>query len=176
MIESGASTKDLVSRNEEFVVGSITFAKPDKGQCYNANEVSSPVAVKGYGPLLYDLAMSMSPALIPDRFGDTTYSAQDVWKYYKNGRSDVDSKPLDDIYSPRTPPKQDDCETIEGPDYLNYAYSGASADIGPLANNYNSFLSQASEVLKKAKIPPGVLGVVIERAGAAFFRARYVPN
>jgi len=176
MIKDGASTKELVWGNEEFVVGSITFAKPTKGQCHNANEVSSPVAVKGYGPLLYDLAMSMSPALIPDRYGDTTHSAQNIWNYYKNNRSDISHRPLDDIYSPKTPPKDDDCEVIDGPDFLNYAYSGASVDIGPLVNNYNNFMDQVTPLLKKMKIPPGILGTVIERAGAEFFRSKYSPN
>lgn len=101
--------------------------KPHKGDCWNAGEIKFSAAQKGYGPLMYELAMSdFENGLFPDRLS-TSDAARNVWKKYAQ-RSDVAKKPFDDAKNPKTPPKADDCKMIPDFDgeeaYLNQAYMG----------------------------------------------------
>ena len=80
-------------------------------------------AEKGYGPLLYDIAMAGEQGLMPDRDG-VSPDATRVWQKYRD-RPDVTSKLLDDINNPKTPPKIDDTSRLYPDDEenpLNYAY------------------------------------------------------
>lgn len=63
------------------------------GDYNDAAEVTSSAALKGYGPMLYDIAMSNAPnGIFPDRAG-TSPRAKKVWEKYLT-RNDVISKPL----------------------------------------------------------------------------------
>jgi hypothetical protein len=56
-------------------------------------QVTTSVARKGYGPLMYDLVLSDAPVgVMPDR-GGVSKSAEKIWQFYST-RSDVISKPL----------------------------------------------------------------------------------
>ena len=101
--------------------------KPNHGECWGAAEVKYSAAQKGYGPLMYELAMSdFEGGIMSDRHS-TSDAARNVWKRY-NQRADVEKKPFDDKKAPKTPPKVDDCKMIPDFDgdeaYLNQAYRG----------------------------------------------------
>ena len=69
----------------DVIVGSMTIRRT-KG----TNEVISSAAEKGYGPLLYDIGLSLMypEALMSDR-GSVSGTARKVWDYYFRNRKDV---------------------------------------------------------------------------------------
>lgn len=99
------------------------------GKCHGSWEVGQSAARNKYGPILYDIAMSLTPnnTLMPDR-GSVSDSASGVWQYYNSKRGDVEKLKLDDISNPKTPPKYDDCYVHgdpyygEGRPHLDFAY------------------------------------------------------
>ena len=80
--------------------GSITIMKPDKGTgpCDDAYIIIFSEASKGWGPMLYDIAIEIATmrggGLTPDR-GTVSPEAVNVWKYYDANRSDVIGHQLD---------------------------------------------------------------------------------
>lgn len=76
---------------------------------FGAWQVKATAAVKGYGPLLYDIMLHYKnpTGLYPDREA-VSLAAQNVWRYYFQNRSDVAHFPIDDIEYPVTPSKKDD--------------------------------------------------------------------
>lgn len=121
---------------------------PAKQPCYGAWVVSAVAAVKGFGPLVYDIAMSDKGSLIPDR-GSVSSGAEQVWKFYNSSRSDVTKNKLDDFKKPQTPPKEDDCNLHhDDRDYLNYAYSlNSDVNIGGLKSAHERFSSDVAKLL-----------------------------
>jgi len=101
---------DIVKGNERYyekafspdaTYGHIDIGKvdPDRyGSCLNAWMVRMSDAAKGFGPMLYDIAMEYATesgsGLIADRGGVTT-AAQKVWEKYLK-RDDVEAVQLDD--------------------------------------------------------------------------------
>lgn len=79
------------------VWGSVSLEEPD-WDCDNALSVSMSGASKGWGPLLYDVAIEyatkIAGGLIADRESVTSQAVR-VWDYYLNRRSDVNHKQLD---------------------------------------------------------------------------------
>jgi hypothetical protein len=71
---------------------------PDTGPCSGAANVAHAAAAQGWGPMLYDVTMEFATqsggGLTPDR-NSVSNSAQNVWSYYFNDRSDVKSHQLD---------------------------------------------------------------------------------
>ena len=90
-------------------------AKSDEGNCLNAWVISYSLADKGYGPLLYDVAIemaSMDPkasGLTPDRT-NLSADAFGVWKKYLTIRPDVEKSQLDDLENSLTPDDKDNCD------------------------------------------------------------------
>jgi len=86
---------------DEGVVGHITIAQPHpelEGAGGGAWVVKSVEAAKGWGPLLYDIAIEWATkngnGLAPDRFR-VTENAYSVWHYYLTKRGgDVSHKPI----------------------------------------------------------------------------------
>lgn len=120
MYEKGAG-------DEAKVIYGFLEVRPHDGECWNAAEIAASAAKKGYGPLMYELAMSdFENGLMPDR-STTSPAARKVWQVYTQ-RSDVSKFPLDDKRNPKTPPKIDDCSIVPDVDgdiaYLNQAYVG----------------------------------------------------
>lgn len=79
-------------------VGEIHIERSIAVEEGNIYEVESVAADKGYGPLLYDIAMEMvyllgGVGLMPDR-RSISYAAKSVWLKYFDERQDVEHKPL----------------------------------------------------------------------------------
>lgn len=185
MIKSGEirTGADIHNNYEKIIVGAISINPSESGgECYGAEQISYPVAIKGYGPLLYDFALHYSKALMPDRSG-TSHSAQQIWKFYDQNRGDVQSAEFDDVQNPKTPPKEDDCKIVKGPDFLNKAYSGYGQDPSPLFENTEDFFDELRPFLRKIKIKSNNrdyfasisdIKTAITRAGSKFFASRHL--
>jgi len=80
------------------------------GPCEGALNVANAEANKGWGPLLYDVAIEratqIANGLIPDR-GSVSEAAERVWDYYLNNRSDVTAHQLDNLSNHLTYPPDD---------------------------------------------------------------------
>jgi hypothetical protein len=68
---------------------------------------------KGWGPMLYDIAMELATqagtGLLSDR-NNVSYEASNVWQYYAGSRGDVEAVQLDDYDGHLTPEiEEDDC-------------------------------------------------------------------
>ena len=80
--------------------GEVSIMRPNKGTgpCGEALNVVYAGAASGWGPMLYDVAMELATqvggGLTPDR-NSVSNDAQNVWSYYFNNRSDVQSQQLD---------------------------------------------------------------------------------
>ena len=112
------------------IVGHIVIG-PSHGPCHGAKEVRVSVG-PGKGDILYPAAAALSPTgrIVPDR-GSVSKGAQGRWAKFPPEAG----LELDDIYDPKTPPPEDDCEVHKpypalrpGVDVsaLNRAYSGPS--------------------------------------------------
>lgn len=136
LTEAAKSHKDLQSSNKKILITQdksnglniIKFSYSDKsgfveiqrdrttrhyfGPCSDAWIVAETRAKKGWGPMLYDLAMEWATknggGLTPDRVL-VSKSARNVWRYYQTQRSDVQSHQLDDMDNTLTPPLEDNC-------------------------------------------------------------------
>jgi hypothetical protein len=103
--------------------------------CRDAYEVLfSRVTRKGFGPLLYDIAMEaateLGGGLMSDRMvvsGD----AQRVWQKYQDDRSDVERMQLDSEENELTPTNADNCNVLNAK-----AYAGDDWHGHPLAGVY----------------------------------------
>lgn len=111
----GKSRLDYMLRSETsnlLINSSIAgmIIKPSRYPCNGAHTVEVAVGWKGYGPTIYDLAMSVSPnGLIADR-GDVSTKARGVWKYYfENKRPEIEIKLMDHWKQQWTPSNNDDC-------------------------------------------------------------------
>jgi len=98
-----------------------------KNKQWNSASVKIAAAKKGWGPLLYDVVMSLEGGLTADR-GENLVSpdAQKVWAYYFNNRKDVKHKLLDDEHNPKTKPTKDDTSGLHDggkKNPINYAYT-----------------------------------------------------
>lgn len=107
------------------IIAMISLMKP-RTPSWNALEVYCVAADKGWGPLIYDLALSLHGPIMPYRKGEVSSNAQRIWFNYFLNRPDVKRKFLDDIENPQTKRKIDDSDVIP-PKYnknnpLNYVY------------------------------------------------------
>ena len=115
------------SINGYIVIGEID---EEHGPCLDSFQVQLSAAEKGYGPIMYDMAMALSQELghllTADRI-DISPLARNIWDFYENGRADVQSSPFDDIDNPKTPDPNDDCQ-LYGRSSLDSAYTNLSAN------------------------------------------------
>lgn len=136
---------DLIadSINPKMIVGMISTEKIGDNKAWNAHEVRLAAAEQGYGPMLYDLALSHCKVLTSDRITVSKY-AEKVWHYYYTSRRDVEALPFDDIEDPKTPPTLDDAIMQDDErDWLNYAYKLKGAPI----YDVNKLEKESSEAL-----------------------------
>lgn len=165
-----AITSDKKAKS--IILGQIRVIKSKKSAPqWGASTVRSAVAEKGWGPFLYDIVMYMEGGLAPDR-DEVSPAAQNIWRRYKDSRSDVEAKPLDNAKKPRTKTKEDDSshlhddtapegEVPQSP--LNYAYFLSSPpDVAELQANHK----KAEPYLEKYDIDLGEIA-------RAHFRTRY---
>lgn len=82
------------------------------GNCGGALIVVDSGSEKGWGPMLYDVAMEYATlkanGLTPDR-GVVSSDAKSVWDYYLSNRPDVTAHQLDDLQNTLTPQDDDNC-------------------------------------------------------------------
>lgn len=115
---------DLEANYKDWTVGFIEMSKEKSdttGPAWGAWAVTAAAAEKGYGPFLYDLAMSYCKTIMSDRYTVSKF-AEKVWNKYAT-RSDIIAKPLDNVKNPQTPPPEDDAKVYQDRPALNYAYS-----------------------------------------------------
>ena len=85
--------------------GTIRLQRTWMGENQEFWEVVNSAAHKGWGPLLYDVAMELvsskqyigAEGITPDRMS-VSYEARNVWKYYFNNRPDVFSAAVPSEY------------------------------------------------------------------------------
>lgn len=155
------------------IVGYLNV-KPHNGDCWDAAEVKFSAAQKGYGPLMYELAMSDYGKLMSDHGAGTSASARNVWQKY-NQRSDIKKLPFDDVKNPKTPPKGDDCKLLPDFDgdiaYLNQAYAGQGDASGKeaLMHNHQTFIKDiVAKGYKAADVE-----LAVRMLGDEYFGGRY---
>ena len=98
-IEQDYAVEDIISF-EGAIVGYVNTEQSDSCGT-NTYEVKSSAALSGYGPLVYDMALSniYPNYLISDR-NAVSSKAQKVWDYYLNNRPDVNKVLISSIYDP----------------------------------------------------------------------------
>lgn len=172
MLTSGDIDADQISKA---IYGYISIL-PHQGEAWNAGEVKLSAAQKGYGPLMYQYAMSdYAGGLFPDR-GSTSQAARGVWQKY-NARADVEKKPFDDPKNPKTPDKVDDMKPAAGTAYdgdeayLNQAYDapGDASGRSGLMQAHKQFLQK----MAAQKISSQVVETMIDSLGDEYFGSRY---
>lgn len=149
--------------------------EPEFGSCHGARQVSAVAARRGWGPLMYDIAMADESPLMPDR-STVSDLAQKVWKHYNEKRPDVGKRPLDDIDNPSNSDSSDDCRVWKKPgkDYLDYAYyANFKLDLDELLINHDEF---AGVVSMRYGLKPLSVENTILKAGRAFFSLEYQKN
>ncbi len=176
IVEQMLTSGDIdASQISKAIYGYISIL-PHQGEAWNAGEVKLSAAQKGYGPLMYQYAMSdYAGGLFPDR-GSTSQAARGVWQKYA-ARSDVEKKPFDDPKAPKTPDKIDDMvpargTTYDGDEaYLNQAYDapGDASGRSGLMQAHKQFLQK----MAAQKMSSQVVETMIDNLGDEYFGARY---
>ena len=107
--------------------------------CDGAYRIVLSAAAKGWGPLLYDVAIEMATmkgsGLVADRSG-VTKDAQSVWKKYMYTRGDVEKFQCDDQYNTLTKTLEDNMD-MEIPDAEEYTYNPKDLKSNPLGKRYS---------------------------------------
>jgi hypothetical protein len=163
--------EDLVAHASDFMVGRIVL-QPHRGEMWNAWEVISSAAASGYGPLMYDIAMSKLGRIAADRDAVTS-QAESVWQYYLDKRPNIKHLTFDDVEDPRTPPKLDDAPLHggePGSSALDYAYEGASVDTAAAEARSGKALTSMAKALE---MQPGALIMIFKDASSKFFVDMY---
>ena len=152
--------KQLMNRTR--IYGVVVLSKPQmprKFPCSKGLMVSFSEAEKGYGPLLYDVAMEVATikggGMVADRVS-VSNDAYKIWDYYMKKRSDVNYSQLDNEFGDLTPEiKEDDCLQGSSEDHQNK--SGTWKD-SPLSKIYTKpptmigELERSGKLIKKMKI------------------------
>lgn len=176
LIKSKSSVGDpevaesVMDRFDEIVYATIQVDHSmGKKRQYGVPSVSQAAARKGYGPLMYDIVMSIEGGLVPDR-NTVSARASYVWSMYYDTRTDIEVKLLDDIEPGmgRTKTKFDDSEIYPGEEDdpygeenpLNYAYFATQAP------NFDALLTNHQKMKKWCEIRK----IDLEDIGDAFFR------
>lgn len=88
------------------IVGYIRLEKaPECSESKSTYQVVSSAALKGWGPLTYDIAMSvLHPNWLTADRNSISEDADKIWTYYLKNRSDVDKELMEELIS------DDECE------------------------------------------------------------------
>ena len=172
----------LAAALERSIAGYMVFRKP-QGECSEPDvwNVEISVASKGWGPLMYDMAMSLiyPNYLIADRGGSSS-SAEKVWNHYLNNRTDVEKEMMVSSISkgkcmiPKyqnwsTPHNQNAMKKLEGNIYA-YKFRLKNPRLDWEALEANS-LTFKSELLNQFNMK--VSEEAIWKAAIQFFSSRY---
>ena len=127
--------------------GSIELEEP-AWDCSGAWAVSLSGAAKGWGPLLYDVALEyttkIAGGLISDR-ESVSGEAENIWRYYNTRRSDVKKSQLDDTENTLTPTQKDNCAQGSAEELPEPWHDKKN----PLSKIYTKSQSQTMDALKK---------------------------
>lgn len=168
-----SSTQKSENVASEAVVGFICYANPHTpGKTWRAKVVGGSAAKKGYGPLMYDLAMDDAGALTSDR-GSVSADAERVWDKYQE-RDDVEKLKFDDVYNPKTPPVEDDAKLHpKNRDSLNYAYKlkGDGPNGDQLIKNHEKLVSEITSEFPS--LSKNDINTKIRVLGVDFFGMKY---
>ena len=119
------------------------------GACSGAWIIAGSEASKGWGPLLYDVAIEWASmngkGLAPDRYS-VSGDALSVWDYYLSKRSDVKDYQLDDLENTLTNTEDDNCE--------QQSADAASSDwqASPLSKKYTKAPTTIAQLEKMGKL------------------------
>lgn len=143
------------------IVGSLRVSTPNHTRRETVNTVAHSAAEKGYGPLLYDAALAYASPLTADR-ESVSLSAERVWQYYYERRSDVVHEPIAKTRGSRV--------HVKSRPWLNHAYSmpQASSSTNVLTTRHDDVVNTLSE-LSTADIEEALVG-----AGGLYFDSKYV--
>jgi hypothetical protein len=135
---------------QDAIIGQIKVAPPD-GDCNGGWEVHSIAAEKGYGPMMYDIAMSSVPTktLVPDR-ESVKPGAEAVWQRYLDTKTGphgaVEPHQLQDPKSCKLHPSDRPA--------LNYSYTlKGSVNTTFLSANHDSFVEKAIASVRELGLP-----------------------
>ena len=176
-IKNGKGTPfdEIVSSfNSIEIIYGYLDVRSHNGDCWDAGEIKFSAAQKGYGPLMYELAMTDFGKIMSDHGAGTSTSARSVWQKYDQ-RVDVKKFPFDDVKNPKTPPKTDDCKILPDADgeiaYLNQAYAGKGDASGKevMMRAHQAFVGQmTAEGFKVADVE-----LALRMMGDEYFGRRY---
>ena len=126
------------------------------GACSGAWILAGSEASKGWGPLLYDVAIEWASmngkGLTPDRHS-VSGDARAVWDYYLNKRSDVKDYQLDDLENTLTKPEDDNCEQQSAnTDSSDWQTSPLSKKYTKAPTTYNE-LKKMGKLIDRSKTP-----------------------
>ncbi len=143
------------------------------GKAWNASEILIAAANPGFGPLIYDIAMVTEDGLMSDR-DSVSLEAKRIWTYYKNQRSDVEAKLLDDVDHPLTPEEVDDAIYHEGlsENPLNYAYFATKKINVVKLTQRNSDVIKVMQQ-KHDKISDRTINLFFATCVSKFFNSKY---
>lgn len=124
-----------------------------KNKQWKSANVETAAARKGWGPLLYDIVMSLEGGLTADREnGMVSPDAQKVWAYYYKNRGDVKHKLLDDEENPKTDSTIDDTSELHDGGEKNPANYAYSINKKGLASTLEKNYSSVESIIKDNKI------------------------
>lgn len=159
--------------NDTSGVSGYVEMKPARDGCLGAYIIYQSEATKGFGPLLYDLALEVAgPKGVTADRGSVSADASNVWKYYYEKRDDVIKKPLDDEEDPKTPPEEDDCDLSVSRAGGAVSFLDAGDEVKRPWLNYVYYASgkpnlQKLKQLGKLQIDPKLLGEGVVPQGSA---------
>ena len=119
-------------------VTGFVFIQNYEEDCNDAWVIKKTEATKGWGPLLYDVAIEYATekgaGLAPDRF-TVSPDALKVWEFYlSNRKADIESHQLDDLDNTLTPHTDtDNCEQSSAKKHAGDKWSGS-----PLSKRYTT--------------------------------------
>ena len=161
----GGDTQIIADATEKSIVGMITLDAPS-APCADALEVKYVFTTGGYGQMLYDIAMQLSPSgkIISDRKATSDKALNNVYAKL-HARNDVKKIPLDDIeahdgssvkydHPNHTDDPSDDCEVWQSkrPErkILDYAYMGSGGtDLSTLRQNHVEAMKTVNRYVQK---------------------------
>ena len=156
---------DLVTKSfQSNILGFISLG----GGCDGAHEVKMSAARKGYGPLMYDIAMSVSPGGIMADRSNVTGAARGIWHKYLSLGSGVHGR----VSAKKLDGKK--CKLAHDL-ALNHSYSAETPlSLDPLRSSHASFLKSAHEILRLQGYKESAIEHRIWSAGSYFFDEAYM--
>ena len=152
----GDIEKELKDMSSDVVIGMIQLSDTESkdGPCNNAYVVNMSATKDGYGPLLYDIAMSLSGGrpIISDRKAVSTLAAT-LYKGFLR-RGDIEKTQLVDKNDPQNAGDPKSCtlwsDTWPDRDFLDYSYKRSSSiDAAELEQNHKQVVDGLQSILAK---------------------------